>query len=228
MSERDVGPGERWGTEVAEELAQSKFGIVCLTPDNLTEPWILFESGALSKTIINTYVCPYLFEVPVTDLQFPLLQFQAVVADEKGSLDLVRGINKASGERGLTEEVLKEAFDVRWPKLQAKLAAVPQHIQGASPRRNEREMLEEALQLIRGMVRRAEGQDRERKMRAFVGRVKPLERKGLTMSGLRGLGGLTPNDVLQDLVPTSVEDGLPEVEAPEPEETKPVSPEPES
>jgi hypothetical protein len=60
MSAEDIDAGARWGNEVTNELAQTRCGIICLTQDNLTAPWILFEAGALSKTIEKTYVIPYL------------------------------------------------------------------------------------------------------------------------------------------------------------------------
>lgn len=40
---RDIAKGTRWGSEVADRLEKSRVGIVCLTPENLDAPWILFE-----------------------------------------------------------------------------------------------------------------------------------------------------------------------------------------
>ena len=59
----DIDAGERWSNSVQKELEEPRFGILCLTQDNLTAPWILFEAGALAKTVQNTYVCPYLIDV---------------------------------------------------------------------------------------------------------------------------------------------------------------------
>ena len=36
MSEADIGAGDRWGQEVARELSVCNFGIICVTPENLT------------------------------------------------------------------------------------------------------------------------------------------------------------------------------------------------
>jgi len=47
MSASDIDPGQRWNREVAEKLAGSTFGILCLTEENLNAPWILFEAGAI-------------------------------------------------------------------------------------------------------------------------------------------------------------------------------------
>ena len=49
MSKHDMGSGTRWNEELSSELGQSDFGILVLTPRNLTSPWLLFEAGAISK-----------------------------------------------------------------------------------------------------------------------------------------------------------------------------------
>jgi hypothetical protein len=50
LSSADIDKGARWNSDLAAALATSKAGIICLTPNNLTAPYVLFESGALSKT----------------------------------------------------------------------------------------------------------------------------------------------------------------------------------
>jgi len=241
MSERDIGPGERWGTEVAAELAETKFGIICLTPDNLTEPWILFESGALSKTVESTYVCPYLFRVPVAALQYPLAQFQAVLADEAGSWSIIQGINRALGDRRLPEETLKVTFDGWWPRLRTALDEIPQQTQGAMPLRSEREMLEEILQLVRGFVRRAQEESRAQQLDRLSARIAAFADPSLPLASLGGfeglglgaalrrrVGGRKVGDALQNLGPPDVEEDLPEPEPLEREEPESQPPEPES
>lgn len=51
MSEMDILAGTRWSAEVARELSETKFGIICLTRSNVAEPWILFEAGAIARTL---------------------------------------------------------------------------------------------------------------------------------------------------------------------------------
>jgi hypothetical protein len=54
VSELDIDRGAV-GTEViARQLRDSAFGIVCLTRDNQTRPWINYEAGALSKRSATT------------------------------------------------------------------------------------------------------------------------------------------------------------------------------
>ncbi len=61
MSNTDIDKGSRGLEEVGKALEGMKVGIICLTPENLTAEWILFEAGALSKTLdAKTRVCTYL------------------------------------------------------------------------------------------------------------------------------------------------------------------------
>jgi hypothetical protein len=77
MSAIDIDRGARWSSDIAVELSDTSFGILCITPENLNAPWIHFEAGALSKTLEKSLVCPYLLELEPTDLKGPLVQFNA-------------------------------------------------------------------------------------------------------------------------------------------------------
>src|ERR1700730_15398652 len=64
LSTSDIDKGARWGIDVALKLESSKAGIICLTPSNLHADWVLFEAGALSKTVKSTnFVCPFLIGI---------------------------------------------------------------------------------------------------------------------------------------------------------------------
>jgi len=58
LSSASIDPGARWSDEVAGALEELNFGILCLTPENLTSAWLLFEAGALSKTVSESRVVP--------------------------------------------------------------------------------------------------------------------------------------------------------------------------
>jgi hypothetical protein len=51
MSEEDIEKGQRWSTEIAKRLSNCKFGIICVTRENVGKPWLNFEAGAISKTV---------------------------------------------------------------------------------------------------------------------------------------------------------------------------------
>jgi hypothetical protein len=150
LSSADIDKGTRWGSEVAGKLATSKAGIICLTPNNLTAPWILFEAGALSKTLENTFVCPLLVGLEPSDVTGPLAQFQATKATEDHILPLLKTLNRALGEGAMPDTHIEEVFDVWWPKLAAQVKALPEDGRAERPKRTEREMLEELVDWARG------------------------------------------------------------------------------
>jgi hypothetical protein len=85
VSESDIAAGDRWAQSIAEELEASNFGILCITPENLNSQWVLFEAGALAKSMQDAKVIPLLFGLEFSDISGPLAQFQAKKF-EKGGL----------------------------------------------------------------------------------------------------------------------------------------------
>jgi TIR domain len=77
MSDEDISAGSRWLSNVSSELSEAKLGIICVTPENKNNPWLLFEAGALSKVIDQAHVCPFLIDLTPGQLAGPLSQFQA-------------------------------------------------------------------------------------------------------------------------------------------------------
>lgn len=156
MSERDIEPGQRWNEEVSSRLRDTHFGIICLTPENLSAPWLLFEAGALAKALDSARVVPVLLGIKKADLAFPLAQFQAEDADREGFWRLVVALNSSVGEKKLSEIQLNKIFTGLWPTLEAVLAALPPESSAATGRvrRGDRELLEEVLEGMR-VIRRA-------------------------------------------------------------------------
>jgi predicted nucleotide-binding protein len=124
LSSSDIQIGTRWANELDLQLQESRVGIICLTPENLAAPWLLYEAGALSKAIESAFVCPYLFGFQPSELTGPLVQFQATTATRDGTLALVRMLNRALGNQALDEKVLERAFQLWWPSLSAELTEI--------------------------------------------------------------------------------------------------------
>ena len=75
LSNADIEAGERWANEVAKELENSNFGIISVTRENVASPWILFEAGALAKSLQGSRVIPLLLDLEFRDITGPLAQF---------------------------------------------------------------------------------------------------------------------------------------------------------
>jgi len=153
LSSADIDKGARWGTDVAVRLQAAKAGIICVTPSNLHSDWILFEAGALSKTLQNTFVCPLLIGLEPTDVKGPLAQFQATKTTKGDVLRLLKTLNSGLGEHGPSDAHIEEAFEVWWPKLDADLKKLPPEETSSRPHRTDRDVLEEILGLVRNQNR---------------------------------------------------------------------------
>ena len=84
MSDTDIHTGRQWFGEIANQLEQSDFGIICLTPENLKAPWLLFEAGALSKRHEESFVIPYAYRLALNEIPLPLSVFHGSTADRRG------------------------------------------------------------------------------------------------------------------------------------------------
>jgi len=148
----DIKKGERWGNEIAKELAASEFGILCVTSDNLNSGWMLFEAGCLSKNLESGMVCPILFNIKPIDLTGPLQQFQATNFSEADVKKLLLTMNGCLKESRLTDAVFTRAFDKWWPDLKNNVDEIlSQHSKTTkkTPTRTERDILEEILTILR-------------------------------------------------------------------------------
>lgn len=153
MSDSDIAAGSRWLSEVSNVLDETSIGIICVTQENLTSPWLDFEAGALSKTLDQSRVCPIGLNLKPGQISGPLSQFQAVSLDEAGIIRVLSTLNKCMGERALPDTELAEIFSVWWPKLHERIAAIP-NLPVALPARAAEDQLEELLHIAREQLRR--------------------------------------------------------------------------
>lgn len=118
MSQENIPKGVRWAEEVAKNLKKTHLGIICITPENQDAPWLLFEAGALSKTLGKSQIYPMLIGMTPRDLQEPLSQFQATSFTKEDMFKLVKDINDKLGDLRIDDDVLKDSFEIRWIELE--------------------------------------------------------------------------------------------------------------
>ncbi|RUX06491.1 toll/interleukin-1 receptor domain-containing protein [Mesorhizobium sp. M8A.F.Ca.ET.059.01.1.1] len=166
MSDIDIASGARWSTEIASNLEQSQFGVICVTPENQSSTWINFEAGALSKAVSESSVIPYALRMEPSAITGPMSQFQAVSANAQGTRRLIKALNVALGPRSIRESDVDEIFEVWWPKLEEALAPIPD-LQVAPQKRSEREMIEEIITNTREQLRRENERLEEHKKKSL-------------------------------------------------------------
>lgn len=147
MSDHDLQPGLRWSSALSTQLDESRFGVICLTPENLSAPWLLYEAGALAKGVTESRVVLYLFSLNTADVAYPLAQFQGVNADKDGTRRLLTSINSVR-QQPIEEERLERVFTGLWPNMAQCLQEIPSKV-AEKPRRSEREIIEEVLNHVR-------------------------------------------------------------------------------
>jgi len=151
MSESDIEPGTRWAQRLNDELQVSRYGIICLTPENRDSHWILFEAGALSNQVQNR-VTPLVFQLDFSEVKGPLSQFQYLKVEEEGFRRLADAIN-GNLEKPLSAGKMTDYFTTWWPGMKKALDEVPtKTVEPIPDKRQDRELLEEILQFTRNQV----------------------------------------------------------------------------
>lgn len=151
FSPEDIEKGEQWDTKISKELLECHYGIVCLTEENVSAPWIHFEAGALAKTL-DSRVATLMINISPTDIKGPLSRYQATKLNKEDFFQLIENINTQSDEP-IKPEVLKTLFDNLWDKIENEFSSLISQYQKASSSKkktiNNNEALEEILLLLR-------------------------------------------------------------------------------
>lgn len=123
MSKRDIEAGDFWPAELAKQLKETDYGILCLTSENLYAPWILFEAGALARNFERSRVVPLLYgaDISVGDLPSPLRYYQGKYLLKEDIKDVVEMLNEHTGVFKDPRR-LDQNFELWWPDLETRLA----------------------------------------------------------------------------------------------------------
>lgn len=159
MSDEDIPAGARWLADLSSELANTAFGILCVTRENVATPWLNYEAGALSKTVEDTAcVVPLLIDFDSPLPQGPLAQFQSVTIERAGMFKLLQSLNLVSPATTRLDEVrLRRQFDRCWEEFRVAVAdALARHSASTEPTPDvdpTQALLQELLDLVREQTR---------------------------------------------------------------------------
>lgn len=172
LSEADVYAGERWAASIGEQLDATNFGIVCVTPENINAPWMLFKAGALAKSINTAKVVPLLYGLDFADISGPLAQFQAKKFDQAGVFEVVNSIQATSGGQP-NDARLAALLPLLWPQLEVVLAGMPPIAQKDKQSRPQREVLEELVGAVRSLEARSRDEESDHTHRPHPRSARP-------------------------------------------------------
>jgi hypothetical protein len=119
----DIAKGKPWFESISTALKNSDYGILCLTNDNIKSPWLNFEAGALFIGFSSDRVCPFLYNLQLSDIDGPLKQLQATVYKKEDVFRLISNINDLTDNK-LDSGRLKNTFEKYWPDLKQSLDGI--------------------------------------------------------------------------------------------------------
>lgn len=156
VSCHDIESGTKWSHRLSSELDATNYGIICLSPTNLTAPWILFEAGALSKFEDSSLCSLLIGDLSPEDVSSPLSQFRNRRFQKNDFRHLLSDVNGRQ-KKPVEPEQFDILFDTFWPRIHEEYVGIgnqlpKDHVERAS-KRDDRELLEEIVFRIRGMER---------------------------------------------------------------------------
>ena len=142
FSPEDIEKGENWDSKISQVLSECNYGIICLTSQNVSAPWINFEAGAIAKSLDSRVSC-LMVDIRPSDIKGPLSRYQATKLDRKEIFQLISEINKAT-EQPLDMSRLSNAFEAMWPQLNEDMTVALKSSSAPAPKEPE-DPLEEVL-----------------------------------------------------------------------------------
>lgn len=120
LSTNDIAVGDAWRDEIDRQLEDNSVGVLFITRENISSPWLNFEAGALSKDRKLATICPVRIDVTNLDLQTsPISKFQSTDLSKEGLLSLVVSLAQHSQTTNSDQARLKRIFDKWWPDFES-------------------------------------------------------------------------------------------------------------
>lgn len=152
-SPEDIEKGENWDAKIAKELSDCHYGIICLSSENTSAPWINFEAGAIAKTL-DSRVAALMINIKPSDIQGPLKRYQATKLDQNDMHHLLSDINNST-DNPLSVEVFDTMFNAVWGNMYNEIKEsieeyIPENRGEKKDLKSESgDAIEEILQLVR-------------------------------------------------------------------------------
>lgn len=146
----DVIKGNTYFTTLLKRLRDSRSIILCLTKENQSVPWVVFEAGAVGSKAGSARAMPLLINFGKSQLIDPLKQFQATSWNRNDVLQMVKDLCSLVP---LPDSDVVARFDNKWPLLRGNVkraldnaTEIPSFSPGQPPDRTIRSLASRALQ----------------------------------------------------------------------------------
>jgi len=131
--------------------------MIFVTKENQDKPWLMFESGALSKGLAENRICTVLIDLEVRDIDSgsPLRQLNHTILTKDSFFALVKTINKNVENNQVQEKHLETAFNALWESFYENLMQIIQSDPAeAAPRREDADVLNDILDNVLSINKR--------------------------------------------------------------------------
>jgi len=213
ISTRDLDRGSLWFGEINDQLKDTTVGIICLTQENKTRPWILFEAGALAKGLSTSRVCTLLVDLEPKDIEDPLAQFNHTFPTRESVLGLVKTLNSTLASNGLDNRILEQVFSTYWPQFESRFADILSNTEAQPPSkpRPKEDVLGEILEntrMLNSRIRRLENESERSRMREMDMPMSMIHEEAMAMAKagmpieilLERFGNRLPKSVLKEII----------------------------
>jgi hypothetical protein len=125
ISTEDIESGAPWDVVIDAKLKLASFGVICVTADNISSPWLNYEAGALA-TRLEGRTAPYLLGLePDAIKPYPFSRLQAVRSDRRGTCRLVEDVNRHLGEAiSIPIDRVHRLFGKCWDEYETEIGAI--------------------------------------------------------------------------------------------------------
>lgn len=157
VSSEDIDRGAIWLNEIFEKLKDTNFGVVFVTKENQEKPWLLFESGALSKGLTESRVCTVLVDLKVRDIDSgsPIKHLNHTTLEKAEVLKLLKTINKHLEPGKVQESRLETSFEALWPTLESQVNEILESDPASiEPERDDKDVLNDILENVLSINKR--------------------------------------------------------------------------
>lgn len=155
----DIQPGERWSDSIKGGLKGNPMGIFFVVEENIVQPWLNFEAGAISNQVGNTNVIPLLHDIDPSRITGPLTQFQAISYSKEDLRRLINLINlNITDVRKIDQLILNDIFEKWYPDFERQYETFKKEnpspdVKEVSGTLDEDGQLSEILSILRSMER---------------------------------------------------------------------------
>ena len=147
----DLPPGEDKFRKVREVLGDCHWGIICVTPENVTDQELHFEAGAIAKAFEKARVIPLLLHLELSELSRPLSNFRPQKVTKNDIWNIFLGISQVT-DNYLTSR--QELFNASWHQIEQDIKKIPINTSDCSESRPPNEILEDLVRAVRNLEHR--------------------------------------------------------------------------